>query len=47
VTRREWTGTIASDGVNECDGSGEVHSLVHDAIRTTMLDAIERLGVAR
>lgn len=46
VTRREWTGTIASDGPTH-DGSGEVHRLVHDAVRTTMLDAIERLGVAR
>lgn len=47
VTRREFTGTIASDGGTEYDGSGEVHDLVHETVRTTMLDAIERLGVAR
>jgi hypothetical protein len=48
VTRRDFTGEMdptpeGPDG----DGSGEVHEAVHDAVRRTMLDEIEKRGLAR
>ncbi len=48
VTRREWTGTVdPTPDRPDLDGSGEVHHLVHEAVRQTMLDEIEKRGMAR
>lgn len=47
VSRRDYTGEVAATPERpEFNGSGDVQSAVHDAVRRTMLDEIERLGIA-
>jgi hypothetical protein len=48
VVRWPWTGEAdPTSDRPDLDGTGAVHEAVHEAVRTTMLDEIERRGIAR